>query len=64
MICLLPPRPRHCLEEEVANDEEDDKDNGDEDNDNDVDTATANDCNEDMPPLLGGSFWWHWRKWG
>ena len=45
-----PPRRSHCLEEEVADDEEDDEDNDAVDNDNDVDAATANDCNEDMPP--------------
>jgi hypothetical protein len=41
MICLLPPRPPLCLEEEVANDEEDDEDKDAVDND---------DGDKDMPP--------------
>ncbi len=41
MICLLPPRRPHCLEEEVANNEDDNEDN---------DAVDNNDDNEDMPP--------------
>ncbi len=41
MICLLPPRCPHCLEEEVANDEEDDKD---------IDAVDNDDGDKDMPP--------------
>ena len=41
MICLLPARRPHCLEEEVANDEE-----GDEVND----AVNNDDGDKDMPP--------------